>query len=397
MYAAQQPPAAGGALEVLRAALALGCSSFGGPIAHLGFFERAYVQRKRWLSSDEYAGIVGVCQLLPGPTSSQVGFLVGLHRAGWAGAFAAWFGFTLPSAILMYAFAVGAPRFKGPVQGTLLHGLKLAAVAIVAQAVWSMAKNLCPDFRRAGVATAAAAALLAAPSSSMQFAVLGFGAVAGLALCRRQDAAPWRVIIATRARSARWALAVFALTLTTLPLLARRAPHGVIALADIFYRSGSLVFGGGHVVLPLLREALVPGGWISDDAFLAGYGAAQALPGPLFTLAAYLGAACAPAGAAAFWAAAALLCIFLPGLLLAVAGLALWAQLAKVPAARAALAGVNAVVVGILAAALYRPVLTSSIASARDVAIALTALVLLLRWRTAPVLVVLGCVGAAFA
>jgi chromate transporter len=388
-------PAKSSAFSVLLTSLQLGCTSFGGPIAHLGYFERRYVQARRWLSSDEYAGIVALCQMLPGPTSSQVGFLIGLHRAGWRGALAAWIGFTLPSAILLYVFAVFAPRLHGPFMDALLHGLKLAAVAVVAQAVFSMAKKLCPDLRRAGLALLAAAALAVARTASLQLAVLVLGAIAGYYFCRNIPAAPLRLPPGIGAKTAWPAAAVFVVLLIGLPIVSLQMPRSLIAFADIFYRAGALVFGGGHVVLPLLRDALVPASWLSDSAFLAGYGAAQAVPGPLFTLAAYLGAVSAPGEGSALWAAVAVIFIFLPGMLLAVAGLSLWSVVAQGAGARAALAGVNASVVGILGAALYDPVWTVAVRSGGDAALALGGFLLLERWRIAPLLVVLFCVFGA--
>jgi len=275
----------------------------------------------------------------------------------------------------------------------VMHGLKLTAVAVVAQAVWSMARRLCPDRSRSAIAMAAAALLLIAGGAGMQLVALAAGAAAGLVWCRQ---VPLPVIHheQDQGHRAAWiALGLFVLLLLGLPLLAARAPHGPAALADLFYRSGALVFGGGHVVLPLLRDALVPGGWLSDSAFLSGYGAAQALPGPLFAVAAYLGAASAPPGARLLWSAVALLFIFLPGLLLATAGASLWGRLAAVPRAAAALAGVNAAVVGVLGAALYDPVWTSAIHGGGDVAIAAGGLLLLERWRAPPALVVALCVA----
>jgi chromate transporter len=264
-------------------------------------------------------------------------------------------------------------------------------VAVVAQAVWSMAKRLCPDRRRTGIALAAAAALLVAGGATMQLAVLVLGAAAGFFLCRNLEAPAIRLPRDVGRKAAWGAFGIFVALLLGLPVLASRT-HGFAALAAVFYRAGALVFGGGHVVLPLLRDALVPTGWISDDTFLAGYGAAQAVPGPLFTLAAYLGAACAPAGSSsALWAAGALLFMFLPGLLVAVAGLSLWSYVARAPGAQAALLGVNAAVVGILGAALYDPVWTAGVRSGTDVAIALTGLLLLERWRTPPIAVVALC------
>jgi chromate transporter len=346
---------------LLLASLQLGCRSFGGPIAHLGCFERSYVRRRRWVTADEYAGIVALCQLLPGPTSSQVGFLIGLHRAGWRGALAAWLGFTLPSVILMYAFHVFAPAVSGSTMSSVLVGLKWLTVIVVARAVWSMAWKLCPDAPRAAIALGGAAVLCFAHGAWLQAAVLTLSGAAGYVFCKdvRFSESPASRRIDMRAL---WLIAVAIALLIALRILALEMPHSLFALADIFYRSGALVFGGGHVVLPLLHEALVPAGWISDDAFLNGYGAAQLLPGPLFSVAAYLGAESAPRGAAMLGAGIAVLCIFLPGLLLAVGGRAAWNQVAGSPRLRAALAGVNAGAVGILAAALYNPVLTGALA-----------------------------------
>ena len=396
-----EPPGAGAALEVFAVALGLGLTSFGGPIAHIGYFERTYVQRRRWLSADDYAGLVVLCQMIPGPASSQVGFLVGLRRAGWPGALAAWLGFTLPSAVLMFAFAWLAPHFTGPLSQAVLHGLKLVAVAVVAQAVLSMAGKLCPDLRRTALALVAASLLLLFGGPLMQLVALAVGATGGVLLCRglESQAVPPKLPVGRRAGLI--FMALFLALLVGLPLAAQAAPRSMFGMAAIFYKTGALVFGGGHVVLPLLREALVPSGWVSDNAFLSGYGAAQAVPGPLFTFAAYLGAAIAPHGSAigvtALWSAAALVFIFLPGMLLALAGLPVWNWVGRHPTARGALAGVNAAVVGVLGAALYNPIWTSTVLDARDLAIALIAFMLLQRWRTPPIVIVVFCVAAAAA
>lgn len=386
----------GSAGEVLAASLRLGLTSFGGPVAHLGYFERAYVRERGWLPAEDYAGLVALCQMLPGPASSQLGFLIGLRRAGWAGGLAAWAGFTLPSALLMFGFALLAPALHGAAALAVLHGLKLVAVAVVAQAVWSMGTRLCPDRTRAGIGVLAAVVLLAGGGAAMQLAVLLAGAIAGALLCRGVQAAPRLPEVPVSGRAAFAALLLFLALLPLMPLAAQAAPHGLLAFAGVFYRAGALVFGGGHVVLPLLRDGLVPG-WLPDPAFLAGYGAAQAVPGPLFTLAAYLGAAAAPGGAgmAALWSAAALAFMFLPGLLIALAGLPVWAWLGAHPHARAALAGINAAVVGVLGAALYDPVWTSAIGNGKDVAIALAGFMLLERWRWPPLAVVALCVAGA--
>ena len=394
-----EPPARGGAWEVFTVALGLGLTSFGGPIAHLGYFERTYVQRRRWLSADDYAGLVALCQMVPGPASSQVSFLIGLRRASWPGALAAWLGFTLPSAVLMFAFAWLAPRHTGSLTQAVLHGLKLVAVAVVAQAVWSMGAKLCPDLRRAALGVVAAILLLLFGGPLMQLVALAVGAVGGALLCRgvQSQSAPPKLPVGRRTGLV--FITVFLGLLIGLPLAAQAAPRSLLGMVAIFYKTGALVFGGGHVVLPLLRDALVPSGWVSDNTFLSGYGAAQAVPGPLFTFAAYLGAIIAPHGSGIgvtmLWSLAALVSIFLPGMLVALAGLPLWNWVGHHSIARGALAGVNAAVVGVLGAELYNPIWTSAILGARDLAIALIAFMLLERWRAPPILIVVFCVGAA--
>ena len=381
--------------EVFRVALRLGVTSFGGPIAHLGYFERTYVRELRWLSGEHYGGLVSLCQLLPGPTSSQVGFLVGLHRAGWLGALAAWIGFTLPSALLMYAFAIWTPVDPGPRMHAVLHGLMLTAVVVVAQAVWSMGRTLCPDWRRRLIATATCVLLLFQHSPLAQLAALIGGGIVGGVVCspllRALPSLPVR-----SSRIAPWiALTIFTVLLIGLPSLALFASHGLVALGNIFYRSGAFVFGGGHVVLPLLQQALVPTGWIPDDRFLAGYGFAQAMPGPLFTVAAYLGAVSAPHQDSLLWSLLALIAIFLPGLLLAITGLSLFERISVSATATAILAGINAAVVGVLAAALYSPVWTGAVRSVVDVPIVIVGLLLLQRYKLPPILIAGFCVGTS--
>lgn len=374
---------------MLRVALRLGLSSFGGPLAHIGYFERTYVRERHWLSAESYAALLALCHVLPGPTSSQLGFLIGLQRAGWRGALAAWAGFTLPSALLLFGAALLAARLQGTAALALLAGLKLVAVAVVAQAVWTMGRRLCTDAATWLIALGAAALLLLLGGSRAQLAVLAGAALAG-ALCCRPLAAS--AAAAIRVQRAGWpALMAFALLLLGFACLSWLSPHSPLALAAIFYNAGALVFGGGHVVLPLLRDALVPTGWVSDDAFLGGYGLAQAMPGPLFAVAAYLGAVALPT-AATLGAALALLCIFLPGLLLAVAGASLWQRLARAARLRAALAGINAAVVGILAAALYDPLWTSAVRDGADVAIAAAAFLVLQSRRGGPLAAVILCV-----
>jgi chromate transporter len=388
----------GTASEVLRAFLMLGLTSFGGPIAHLGYFRNELVLRRRWLDESAYADIVSLCQFLPGPASSQVGFSLGLVRAGYLGALAAWVGFTLPSAVLLVLFAYGARFLSGPMGVGLLHGLKLVAVAIVAQAVWGMARTLCPDLQRAAIAIAAATVLLFAHSSAVaQIGVIVVGGLVGFRLCRStQPPAPTshlRVPVSHRAAIA--ALAAFFLLLVLLPLIRSFGAPNSVALFDAFYRSGALVFGGGHVVLPLLREAVVTPGWVMDDAFLAGYGAAQAVPGPLFTFAAYLGAIANTPLHGVPGAVIGLLGIFLPGLLILTGTLPFWDAFRQRSDARAFVAGVNAAVVGLLGAALYNPVWTSSVRTVTDFLLALAGFILLVVWRAPPVVVViLTAIGA---
>ncbi len=379
----------GSALEVLLVFLKLGVSSFGGPIAHLGYFRDEFVVRRRWLDEPAYADLVGLCQFLPGPASSQVGFSIGLMRAGPLGGIAAWAGFTLPSAVALVLFAFGVDALGSPTGTGLLHGLKLVAVAIVAQAVWGMAHTLCPDRARASIAVVAALIILFSTSAVAQIAAIISGGIAGLWLCRAASPPTTEHIAVPVSRNVGlMALSVFFLLLAGLPVLRSLGTSQVMALFEAFYRSGALVFGGGHVVLPLLREAFVTPGWVSDDAFLAGYGAAQAVPGPLFTFAAYLGAVVSPSPHGLTGAALGLIAIFLPGMLILIGTLPLWETLRKRPGAQAMTRGINAAVVGLLGAALYNPVWTSSVKTPGDFGIALVGFVLLTVWRAPPFVVV---------
>ncbi|WP_241557956.1 chromate efflux transporter [Falsirhodobacter deserti] len=374
----------GSVAEVFGAFLRLGLTSFGGPVAHLGYFREELVIRRKWLTEPAYAEIVALCQFLPGPASSQVGFALGLVRAGWGGALAAFVAFTLPSAVLLVALAYASLQSAGPLAGGALHGLKIVAVAIVAQAVWGMAKALCPDGPRAGIAVAAVALLAVLPGAAGMMGAIGLGALAGLALRRGQasGAPPLPVPVSRKAGLA--ALVVFLILLAGLPLL---APAGQpLAVIDGFYRAGSLVFGGGHVVLPLLQAETAP--WVTEDAFLAGYGLAQAVPGPLFTFAAWLGAVMDPAPNGIAGAIIALLALFLPGFLILIAALPFWGRIRQRRAAQSAMQGANAAVVGILGAALYDPVFTSAIVGRADLALALVCFVALTVWRLPPWLVV---------
>jgi chromate transporter len=358
--------------------LALGFTSFGGPIAHLGYYRREFVERRRWLTESAYADLVALCQFLPGPASSQVSFAVGLSRAGLAGGLAAWAGFTLPSALLMVLFAFAAARIEGPLALGALHGLKIVAVAVVAQAVWGMARSLAPDRERASIAVLATLVVTFAATAVGQIGAIALGGLLGLRLCRDSAAAPAGALPMIVPRGVAWAcLAAFFLLLVGLPVAARAgAGHGVM-MFEAFYRAGALVFGGGHVVLPLLEASVVAPGWVTHDAFLAGYGAAQAVPGPLFTFAAYLGAVMGPAPNGWLGAALCLVAIFLPGLLVLTGALPFWDAFRRQAWAQATMRGVNAAVVGILLAALYHPVWTSAILRPSDFALALVAFVLL--------------------
>ena len=383
------PPPGGSSIEVLRIFAKLGFTCFGGPIAHIGYFRDEFVVRRKWIDEHAYADLVGLCQLLPGPASSQVGFSIGLMRAGYLGGLAAWAGFTLPSAVALTLFAYGVGALTGPTGAGLLHGLKLTAVAIVAQAVWGMARTLCPDRERGSIAAVAALIVLLTPSSIGQIGAIMLGGIAGLWLCRSGATIPSRHRAMPVSRTAGVvALACFLVLLVGLPVLRGLTGSPGIALFEAFYRSGALVFGGGHVVLPLLREAFVTPGWLSDDAFLAGYGAAQAVPGPLFTFAAYLGTVVSPEPHGAAGAALGLIGIFLPGILILLGALPFWDSFLKQASTLALTRGVNAAVVGLLGAALYNPVWTSSVKTPGDFSIVLVAFVLLVAWRAPPLLVV---------
>ncbi len=373
--------------EVFWAFLALGLTSFGGPVAHLGYFRTAFVERRQWLTEQAYADLVALCQFLPGPASSQVGFALGLMRAGPWGAAMAWLAFTLPSAIVLVLFALGAAVLDGPIASGIIHGLKVVAVAIVAHAVWGMARNLCPDKTRAGIALAAVLTVVLLNGPLGQVAAIVIGGLAGLALCQQRTAStPGESLhIPVSRRAGTVALGLFGGLLILLPLLAGSAVW--LGIIDAFYRSGALVFGGGHVVLPLLEAEVVQSGWVTADEFLAGYGAAQAVPGPLFTFAAYLGALLPGLGGVP-GALLALLAIFLPGFLLLVGVLPFWNQFRQWGSAQALMRGANAAVVGILGAALYQPVWTSAIIGPYAFALALTGFLLLTVWKLPAWLVV---------
>ncbi len=389
------PRPRGGAAEVFKVFARLGLSSFGGPLAHLGYFRDEFVTRRGWIDDAGYADLVALCQFLPGPASSQVGFAIGLGRAGYLGGLAAWTGFTLPSAVALTAFAFGAGRLRGAAGEGALHGLKLVAVAIVAQAVLGMARSLCPDAPRATIATTALLAMSVFGGSLAQLATILAGALAGIVFCR-PEAKGVAMRAGAPAVSRRAGVLFLAAYFVLLALSFAPAPSGSVALFDALYRSGALVFGGGHVVLPLLRAAVVDPGWVSQDAFLAGYGAAQAAPGPLFAISAFLGAAAGTGPGGVAGAAVALLAIFAPGMLVLLGALPFWNAIRARPLSRAAMAGVNAAVVGLLAAALYNPVWTGAVRTPLDFALAAVGFVLLVVWRTPPIRVVaiLAAAGA---
>jgi len=371
--------------------LRLGLTSFGGPIAHLAYFREEFVVRRRWLTEHSYSDLVALCQFLPGPASSQVGMALGLSRAGYRGALAAWAGFTLPSAVALILFALGVAAWGDALPAGVLHGLKVVAVAVVAQAVWGMARTLCSDVPRVSLMAAAACVALLWPGAWVQVGLIAVAALLGLAVFPALQQGPHDVLpIRVRRRTGLALLTLFGLLLVVLPLLAAAWPGQALSMVDAFYRAGSLVFGGGHVVLPLLQSEVVPHGWVSKDTFLAGYGAAQAVPGPLFTFAAFLGAAAngTPSG----WAGGllCLLAIFVPSFLLVAGALPFWEPLRRHGRTRAALAGINAAVVGLLLAALYDPVWTSAIFKPADFGLALLAFVALMHWKLPPWLVVLG-------
>ncbi|MBE2257949.1 MAG: chromate efflux transporter [Rhodobacteraceae bacterium] len=377
--------------------LRLGLTSFGGPVAHLGYFREEFVNRRRWLSDRAYADLVALCQFLPGPASSQVGISIGLSRAGYGGALAAWTGFTLPSAVALIVFALGIASWGDAVPAGVLDSLKVVAVAVVAQAVWGMARSLCVGSLRVSIMAAAACIVLAWPSALAQVGVIVAAGALGVLLFKvSADAVhePLPMTVGRRAGSV-W-LALFVALLVALPLLAQAWPERTLALIDAFYRAGSLVFGGGHVVLPLLQAEVVPTGWVSKESFLAGYGAAQAVPGPLFTFAAFLGASMNEAPSGWLGGAICLVAVFVPSLLLVCGALPFWEQLRRSQHTQAALAGVNAAVVGLLLAALYQPVWTSAIRQPADFGLALVALVALMFWKLPPTLVVVGSAVAGW-
>ena len=382
--------------EVFRAFFKLGLLSFGGPIAHLGYFRDELVVRRKWLDEAGYVDLVALCQFMPGPASSQVGFSLGVLRGNsLLGGIIAWFAFTMPSALVLLAFALAAAAFTGPVADGFLHGLKLVAVAVVGQAIWGMARNLTPDRTRAGIALAAMAIVVFVAGSIGQIAAIGVGAIAGIKFCKVETHSQIGHLRFPVSRVAGLiSLGLFAALLVLPPILAQVTGNQALKLFDAFYRSGALVFGGGHVVLPLLQAEVVNTGWVTPEIFLAGYGLAQAVPGPLFTFASYLGALMGPAPNGLLGAGIALVAVFLPGLLLIYGMLPFWDQLRGRKGAQAAMRGANAAVVGILGMALYDPVWTSAVLSPRDFLLALVGFLALTMWDAPPWMVVVGLAAA---
>ena len=382
-------PGAARLAEVFGVFLKLGLTSFGGPVAHLGYFRTEFVERRKWLDDRRYADLVALCQFLPGPASSQVGMGLGLGRAGWMGAMAAWLGFTLPSALALILFALGLAVWPGIAQSGLIHGLKVMAVAVVAQAVWGMVKSLCTDGLRRLIAVGSATLLLLVSSPFAQIGVIAVGGIIGWRLLLLDNLPPTEhPDYGVSRTSGRRLLILFGVLLLALPVLDALSGSYTVSAISGFYQSGALVFGGGHVVLPLLQANVVPPGWVSNDTFLAGYGAAQAVPGPLFTLAAFLGASMpVPLGG---WGGGItlLIAVFLPSFLLLAGALPYWEVLRQRDGIRRAMGGINAAVVGVLAAALYDPVWTSAIHSLADFALALLAYLLLVFGKVSPVLVI---------
>jgi chromate transporter len=379
----------GSLLEVLWVSTRLGLTSFGGPIAHLGYFHQEYVKRKQWIDEQSYADLVALCQFLPGPASSQVGIAIGIARARLLGGVAAWLGFTLPSALALIVFGLGIGAFADAAAAGWLHGLKIVAVAVVAQAVWGMARSLAPDRERASLAILATIITLAWSSAVGQLLSIAIAGIAGLVFFRATASSTvshLRFPVTKKTGIASWI--IFFALLTLLPLFRQLAPSHALELFDSFFRVGSLVFGGGHVVLPLLQGEVVEPGWLTNEQFVAGYGAAQAVPGPLFTFSAYLGTVMGPEPNGWPGALLALVAIFLPSFLLVTGALPFWDLLRSMPVFQSALKGINAAVVGLLLAALYTPVWTSAIYSPADFGLGLIAFALLMFWKFPPWLVV---------
>ena len=376
-------------IEVFVIFLRLGFTSFGGPIAHLSYFHDEFVKKRRWMNEHGYADLVALCQFLPGPASSQVGMAIGLSRAGIPGAIAAWIGFTMPSAILLVLFAMGLSSFENGISASALHGLKVVAVAVVAQALWGMGKNLCPDKQRATIAVLASIVTMQTSSAFFQVGVIAAGGIVGCLYLRKSNELPHTPIKynVSKATGAVF-LTVFLLMLGGLPLVSQLVNSDLLKLFDGFFRAGSLVFGGGHVVLPLLQAEVVPTGWVTNDAFMAGYGAAQAIPGPLFSFSAFLGAIATVSPSIWIGAGMCLVAAFLPSFLLIIGALPFWEKFREHKEMRFAMQGINAAVVGVLLSAFYHPVWTSSIHNAKDFGLAAFGFLLLVFWKAPSWLVV---------
>lgn len=375
--------------------LKLGCTSFGGPIAHLGYFRQAFVVKHQWLTEKSYADLVALCQFLPGPASSQVGMAIGWYRAGILGSIAAWLGFTMPSALLLILFALGLSHYPDLIPMGVIHGLKILAVAVVFQAIWGMARNLTPDAPRISIMIVSACAVLLSPTIWMQLIVMIVAALIGIKLFAQVSQPSISKIAYSPAqqRVGVGFLTVFMLLLLGLPVLSNFMPSQSLAMFDAFYRTGSLVFGGGHVVLPLLQAQTVNPGWVNNEVFLAGYGATQAVPGPLFTFAAFLGASMTRSPTGWVGGLLALVAIFLPSFFLVVGTLPFWERLREHTTVQSALIAVNASTVGLLLATLYEPVWVNAILNPSDFALALLAVAALMVWKLPVWLVVTVCAG----
>jgi len=385
----------GSVIDVFKTFLKLGLTSFGGPVAHLAYFRKELVEKQQWVDEHQFGQLLAISQFLPGPASSQLGFALGLIRAGWLGALAAFFAFTAPSALLLVGFASILPLLSGTIGMAIIHGLKLVAVAVVADAVLSMSKKLCPDARRRMIALLAAIGLFLMSTAWSQVLVIIFGAIAGICFCHQSSSVTKRYIQVHYRKQLGLILLTIFLSLLAAAIL-MPAQSGLYAIGQAFYKVGALVFGGGHVVLPLLEDALVNTALVSNESFVAGYGASQAIPGPMFAFAAYLGAIIPTTGQVSWLGAlVALIFMFLPGFLLMAAALPLWQSISNNAIASNSIAGVNAAVVGILATALYNPIFTTGVTNGYDVAICMVALGLLIIWRLSPLLVVIWCVAAS--
>jgi chromate transporter len=380
--------------DVFRTFLLLGLTSFGGPVAHLGYFRKELIEKQKWVSENQYAQLLTICQFIPGPASSQVGFSLGLIRAGWLGALAAFVAFTFPSVILLIAFVSLLPLLSAEVAGVIIHGLKLVACAVVADAVWGMFKKLCPDLKRRLITLLVIVTLLLLNSVWAQLLVIAIGAALGMLFIRQTvTESDSNIQVNYSTRFALWLLALFVILLFGLPLIADN--QDLLVIAQTFYHAGAFVFGGGHVVLPLLQESVVTTGMVSNEAFLAGYGASQAIPGPMFAFAAYLGALISTEHSIYLTALTALLFMFLPGFLLIAAALPLWQKIANNHVASNAISGINAAVVGLLAVVLYDPIFTTSVTSVTDLFIASVGFIILTVFKRSPLLVIVWCLAAS--